>query len=54
MFGSRTTTLRMTTSKSYDYLNRLTAITSAAGGSNVVVFTLDLLSAALTAFAARE
>jgi len=29
----------MTTTKSYDYLNRLTAISSAAGGSTVVVFT---------------
>jgi RHS repeat-associated protein len=32
------TTLRMTTTKSYDYLNRLTAVSSAAGGSNVAVF----------------
>ncbi len=32
------TTLRMTVTKSYDYLNRLTAIASAAGGSNVAVF----------------
>ena len=28
----------MTTTKSYDFLNRLSAMTSAAGGSNVVVF----------------
>ncbi len=28
----------MTTTKSYDYLNRLTTISSAAGGSNVAVF----------------
>lgn len=28
----------MATVKSYDFLNRLTAMTSAAGGSNVVVF----------------
>jgi hypothetical protein len=30
--------LRMTTTKAYDYLNRLTGISSAAGGSNVAVF----------------
>ena len=32
------TTLRMTTTRSYDLLNRLTGTTSAAGGSNVAVF----------------
>lgn len=32
------TTLRMTTTKSYDLVNRLTSISSAAGGSNVAVF----------------
>ena len=32
------TTLRMTTTKTYDYLNRLTAMASSAGGSNVAVF----------------
>ena len=32
------TTLRMTTTKSYDYLNRLTGISSSSGGSDVAVF----------------
>jgi YD repeat-containing protein len=37
-YFTNNTTLRMTVAKNYDYLNRLTGITSAAGGSNVVVF----------------
>ncbi len=35
---TNSTTLRMTTTKNYDLLNRLTGISSAAGGSNVAVF----------------
>ncbi|MCO5053102.1 MAG: RHS repeat-associated core domain-containing protein [Verrucomicrobiae bacterium] len=38
LWFTNNTTLRMTTTKSYDYLNRLTGNTSAAGGSNVAVF----------------
>ena len=39
------TTLRMTTTKNYDLLNRLTGTTSAAGGSNVAVFNYAYNSA---------
>jgi RHS repeat-associated protein len=39
------TTLRMTTTKSHDNLNRLTGIASVAGGSNVAVFNYTYNSA---------